>query len=136
VTRRRIALFLALTALTGCGSAGKAETDEVRGVVQRFYAALKTGDAEAACRELSEHAIEQLQSQSGQTCNAVIGRLDLQGGPVDSADVFITGAIVRLGGGEMEFLGRDPGGWKLDAIGCQPAPGKPRDRPADCELES
>jgi hypothetical protein len=42
---------------------------------------------------------------------------------------------VRLGQ-EVAFLGREPGGWKIDAVGCHPAAGLPRDRPADCEVDA
>jgi hypothetical protein len=64
-----------------------------------------------------------------------VRELTLRGRRVLRARVYITNALVDLDGGERAFLGREPGGWKLSAVGCRFDEGKPRDRPADCEAE-
>jgi hypothetical protein len=137
VPARAISLVvLACLALSGCGTGGRAESKEVGGIVSRFYSAIRAKDGVRACELLSQDTLDQLESQSQQTCHSVITRLDLHPAPVAAAHVFITNAQVRLANDELAFLGREPGGWKLTAIGCQPGPGKPRNRPADCEVES
>ena len=52
------------------------------------------------------------------------------------AEVFVTNARVEVAGGESAYLGREPTGWKLTAVGCKPADGKPAARPLECEVES
>ena len=51
-------------------------------------------------------------------------------------EVFITNARVDVSSGESAYLGREPAGWKLSAIGCKPEQGKPRDRPLDCAVQA
>jgi hypothetical protein len=132
----RVVIAVALTAaLAGCGG-GTTQEKEVGGIVTRFYSAIDAGDGGRACELLSQDTIEQLESQTQQTCDGVIARLDLHPAPVAASHVFMTNAQVRLANDELAFLGREPEGWKLTAIGCQPGPGRPRDRPAECEVES
>jgi hypothetical protein len=125
-----------LAGLAGCGTGGSAERKEVSGIVTRFYSAIEADDGDRACDLLSQDTLEQLESQSEQTCHSVITRLDLHPAPVAASHVFITNAQVRLANDELAFLGREPEGWKLTAIGCQPGAGKPRNRPAECQVES
>lgn len=127
------ALLLAL-ALGGCGTAD--DSEQARNAVIRFYHALDEHRGGAACAELSASTISQLESQSGQRCERAVTRLQLQGGAVSRAQVFITNAKVDVTSGESAYLGREAGGWKLSAIGCRPEAGKPRDRPLDCEVEA
>jgi hypothetical protein len=130
-----VALVATVACLSGCGYGGAGERDDARATVERFYAAIRAGDGNRACNELSGAAIEQLQAQTQQTCSAVITRLEFQGGEVARVDVAIVEAEVVMSTTERAFLGREPGGWKLDAIGCEPASGLPRQRPADCEVQ-
>jgi hypothetical protein len=122
-------------ALAGCGG-GQSQEKEVGGVVTRFYSAIEAGDGERACDQLSQDTLEQLEAQTQQRCPSVITRLELHPAPVSASHVFITNAQVRLANDELAFLGREPEGWKLTAVGCQPGPGQPQSRPADCEVES
>jgi hypothetical protein len=130
---RAAALCLLLLA-AGCGQAD--DRDQVRETVERFYSALGDGRPEAACDELGEAALEQLESQSGQPCEGVIARLPFEGGDITNTEVWITNAKVDLQGGESAFLSRERDGWKLSAIACMPEKGKPADRPLECEVES
>ncbi|HVL94462.1 MAG TPA: hypothetical protein VM266_01240 [Solirubrobacteraceae bacterium] len=118
----------------GCG--GQATAGEAERVVEEFYGAVRAGDGDRACRLLSAQARSRLESQTSQACDGVITRLRYSGGDIVDSHVFITNARVRLRSGERAFLGREDGRWRLDAIGCNPPPGDPREQPADCELEA
>jgi hypothetical protein len=132
---RSALLLLALVAvLPGCGTSD--DRAQARGVVERFYDAVRHDRAEEACAQLSDSTVKQLESQSGQSCPGVITRLHYTGGAVVAARVYITNAKVDLRNGESAFLDRDPTGWKISAVGCRPEEGKPRDRPFQCEAEA
>lgn len=131
----RVALALVgLTLLAACGNA--VNRDQVRSVVEDFYAAVRNDQGAAACNLLSEAAAKQLESQTGQSCRGVITRLDYAGGRTEVADVQIaaTQAKVLLANGETMFLNRRSDGWRLTGVACKPEEGKPRDRPMDCEV--
>jgi hypothetical protein len=136
VPTRLLIAACACLCVAGCGTGGQSEKKEVGGVVTRFYSAIEADDGEGACDLLSQDTLEQLEGQTQQRCPAVITRLDFHPAPVSASHVFITNAQVRLANDEVAFLGREPEGWKLTAIGCQPGPGQPRSRPADCEVRS
>lgn len=125
---------LAAASLTGCGVGD--DRQQARSVVERFYAAVDAGDGIRACGELSPDLIAQVESQTGQACDEVITRLSLDGGAVMSTQVYAVSAVVELGTGETAFLSRARTGWRLSAIGCEPQPGKERDRPSECEAEA
>jgi hypothetical protein len=130
----RSAIVVLLAVLAGCGTSD--DRDQARGVVERFYDAVRHDRAAEACAQLSDSTIQELESQSGQSCAAVITRLRYTGGAIVRAEVYITNAKVDLRGGESAFLDRQPTGWKLTAIGCRPEEGKPRDRPLQCEVQA
>jgi hypothetical protein len=108
------AALLLAAALAGCGTSG--DRDQARAVTERFYAAVRSHHGRAACPK-------------------AVGDLRLKGGKVVRARVYITNAVVELTGGESAFLGREPDGWKLSAVGCRLDRAKPRDRPAECEAQ-
>jgi N-methylhydantoinase A/oxoprolinase/acetone carboxylase beta subunit len=118
----------------GCGTA--ADRADARTVTERFYGAIRADDGAAACEQLSEAAVKQLESQSGQDCADVVTRLEYEGGEIAAVEVFATNAKVDLTSAESGFLSLEPDGWRLTAIGCKPEEGKPRDRPLDCEVEA
>ncbi len=131
---RWTAALAAVTALSGCGTSD--DRQQVRGVVARFYDAVRQDRADDACAQLSAATVSQLESQTGQSCQGVITRLDYAGGAIVDVQVFITNAKVDLRNGESAFLNREPTGWKLTAIACKAEDGKPRDRPFECEVEA
>jgi hypothetical protein len=128
--------LVAAALLAGCGTSD--DRDQARTVVERFYAAVRDDRGDAACDLLSEPAAEQIESQSGQPCRAVVTRLDLEGGPAEVVDVHVaaTQAKVELRNGETAFLNRRSDGWRLVGVACRPEEGKPRDRPFDCEVDA
>ena len=125
---------LALVVLGGCGT--QDDKDQARATVERFYDAVRHDDAEAACEQLGDSLVEQVESQTQQSCEGVITRFEYEGGDVVSTEVYITNAKVDLRSGESAFLSRESDGWKLSAIACKPEKGKPADRPLECEAES
>ena len=128
-------LLLAVAVLAaGCGVSD--DEAEVRGVTERFYTAIRVDDGAAACELLSAETASALESQSGQTCEDVITRLQYDGGEVESAVVYVTNAKVEMSSGESAFLGDEPGGWRLTAIACKPEADRPRHRPFECEVEA
>jgi N-methylhydantoinase A/oxoprolinase/acetone carboxylase beta subunit len=135
--RRRVALLvpvLAVVVVPGCGVGD--DRAAARETTERFYAAIRADEGQAACAELSEDTVKQLESQSGQSCADVVTRLSYEGGGIERVQVYATNAKVDLTSGESAFLSPDQGEWKLSAIGCRPEEGKPRDRPLDCEAEA
>ncbi|WP_205695853.1 hypothetical protein [Conexibacter sp. SYSU D00693] len=135
---RTHSLLLAVTAagvaLAGCGTSD--DRDQARATVERFYDAVRHKDGEAACRQLSAPAQDQVEGQSGRRCNEAITALDLEGEAVVGAEVWVTNAKVDLRSGESAFLGREAVGWRITALGCKPEGDKPADRPFDCEVEA
>ena len=132
--RLALSLVLAALAVAGCGTSD--DRDEARAATERFYAAIEADDGEAACAELGDPLLEQVESQTEQPCADVIARLEYDGGAVDRTEVYVTNAKVDLTSGESAFLSREADGWKLSAIGCKAEKGKPADRPFECEVES
>ena len=127
-------LGLLLAALVGCGTSD--DSEQARGVVDRFYTAIREDRGEEACAQLSATTVEELESQSERSCSREVLELDYEGGPIVAVAVYATNAKVDLGGGESAFLNREPTGWKINAVACRAEQGKPRDRPYDCEAEA
>jgi hypothetical protein len=132
--RATLCALLLVLASAGCGTAD--DREQARGAVLRFNHALEEGRGSAACAELSAAAVAALESQSGRGCARAVTALGLEGGEVTATEVYLTNARVRLSSGESAYLGREPSGWKIGAVGCKPEEGKPRDRPLDCEVEA
>lgn len=132
--RALLAILVGLAAAgSGCGTGD--DRAQARSVVERFYDAVRADDGAAACEQLGEGTVQALEGQTGQTCEEAVTDLDLLGGAVGDARVYLLNAEVGLSSGEHAFLSRGRGGWKLTAIGCKPE-GPPRDRPMDCEVEA
>jgi hypothetical protein len=117
----------------GCAPAG--DEAAVRTATNRFFAALASGDGRGACAELSADTRSKLESQEGRSCRQAIGDVGLQAAAVTRVHVYIVDAMVELADGDAVFLGHEPDGWRLSAVGCSSA-GKRADRPYDCDVES
>jgi hypothetical protein len=129
-----MALVTAAAVLAGCGRDG--DRAQARAVADRFFTALRHGDDEAACAQLSTDTRSELESQEGKPCPQAIGGVGLQPAAVMRVQVFITNAKADLASGESVFLDQGPDGWELSAVGCKPQGGKPADRPYDCEVQA
>jgi hypothetical protein len=135
IARFTAVALLALVAgvTTGCGTGD--DREQARGVVERFYDAVRQDQGATACEQLSESTLQQLESQTEQQCDQVITRLDVEGGAVVDAHVYVLNADVELSSGEHAFLSRERGGWRISALACSPE-GPPHERPMDCEVEA
>lgn len=134
--RRLLTLaLLSLAAAVGSACGTSDDREQARAVVERFYDAVRADQGAAACEQLGESTVQELEGQSGQPCEEAVTQLDYLGGAVGEARVYLLNAEVGLSSGEHAFLERERGGWKLTAIGCKPE-GPPRERPMDCEVEA
>ena len=131
---RSLVPLVLLALVAACGTSD--DRDQARAAVERFYEAVRAGDGDAACEELGDPLLEQVESQTGQACREVIARFEYEGGAIAAAEVYITNAKVDLDSGESAFLSREDDGWKLSALACRAVEGKPADRPFECEAEA
>jgi hypothetical protein len=130
-----ILLFVVSVPLwAGCGTAG--DRADATTVTERFYDAIRSDDGAAACEQLSDAVVKQLESQSGEPCEDAVTGLEYDGGEISAVEVYATNAKVDLTSDESGFLSLEPDGWRLSAIGCKPEEGEPRDHPLDCEVEA
>jgi hypothetical protein len=128
VPRRSCALLSAgavALLLSGCSSAERPEVERVATAFED-----SSGEAQARCDLLMPQTLEQLEQQLQTSCAEGIGNVPLQGGEVESVEVWGGDAQVRLGG-DTVFLDRTPTGWKVAAAVCTPRP----EGPYDCEVE-
>jgi hypothetical protein len=126
-------LLAVVLVAAGCAPAG--DEAAVRAATNRFFAALASGDGRGACAELSADTRSKLESQEGRPCREAIGDVGLQGAAVTRVNVYIVDAKVELADGDAVFLGEEPDGWRVSAVGCSSA-GKSADRPYDCDVEA
>lgn len=98
---------------------------------ETFYVALDRGDGEAACALLTPETLHKLEQSEGEACPKAVTSLELQGKEVRRVEVHGEQARVQLDG-DIAFLARSAGGWRIAAAGCKERP----ERPYDCELEN
>jgi hypothetical protein len=127
---RAAAIALLAVALSGCGTASSER--DARRSVQRFFAAFSSRDGAAACDELSDETVSEVEKSEKKPCAQGILSEDVFPARVVGVHVYMHSAQAELGGGEAVFLDLTPQGWKVSAAGCKPQPGKPY----QCELES
>ncbi|MEO3811497.1 hypothetical protein ABGB17_21095 [Sphaerisporangium sp. B11E5] len=114
-------------AVAGCASGQDAG---VLGTVDRFYAAVRSGDGGGACALLTPDTAEALASEE-EGCAAAVVKARLPAGAVLGTQVWGSEAQVRLSG-DTVFLHRFPKGWLIRAAGCTPR----GEKPYRCEVES
>ena len=129
--RACIAFALLAVLVAGCG----ADRDTARAVTERFVAAAGGGDGDTACAQLTPDTRAALEEQDQRECRVAVTQLKLEPGDVSTVRVYVTNAVVELSSGEAAFLEKGAQGWRLSAVGCTPAKGRPKDEPYDCELE-
>jgi hypothetical protein len=125
-SRRGCALVgaaLAALALTGCASTEEAEVERVATTFEDTSA-----DPESRCGLLAPKTREQLETSG--SCASALGDLPLEGGEVESVEVWGGDAQVRLTDDTL-FLTRTSAGWKVAAAACTPQ----AEGPYDCDVE-
>ncbi len=133
--RTVMVIMAAFLVLTGCGSLSDRESAAVA-VTEAFLQAVTDGDGAAACAAMTPAAVARLEDSSGEPCADAVVDEDLPNpGPPGDTAVYGQWARVRLGspdkGGDAVFLAMFPGGWRVDAAGCEPR----GDRPYDCAVD-
>jgi hypothetical protein len=132
----KLAFVLAALAACVAGCGRSADRADARAVTARFLAALERGDGEAACAQLSPDTRASLVQQEQKPCRDAVGSLGLQASPVTRLQIYITNAKADLADGDSAFLSQGAQGWRLSAVGCRPARGKPADAPYQCTLQA
>jgi hypothetical protein len=99
--------------------------------VETFEAALKRGDALAACDLLAPPTRKELEQSESEKCVKALPGQDIPAS-AENADVEVFGdeAIARVAG-DVVFLTNVGGTWMVSAAGCKPQP----DQPYDCEVK-
>jgi hypothetical protein len=126
--RVRCTAALGLVALLVGGCASTQEPE-----VQRVATAFEDsgGDPEARCDLLTPKALAALEKSQSASCGDAIGQLPVDGGDVESVEVWGGDAQVKLSG-DTVFLTETHAGWKVSAAACKPNV----DAPYDCEVEA
>ncbi|RBY81573.1 hypothetical protein [Blastococcus sp. TF02A-26] len=120
-----LAAAAAVLALGGCAST---QDGDVRDVAAAFFDPTATPDAR--CDLLAPATREALESDESAPCPDVIGELPLDGGTVESVEIWGSNAQVRTTG-DAVFLTETPTGWRVVAAACESR----GEAPYDCEVE-
>jgi hypothetical protein len=115
---------LAAVLLSGCSQGTASPT----GVAEDFSEALSGGDFAGACELLTPAAVSELESSSGQPCDAALESLGVPaGGAVVRVESWGRAAITEMEE-DTVFLARTGETWAVRAAGCTPV----TDAPYDC----
>jgi hypothetical protein len=115
----------AVLLLTGCSSAQRADVEQVATTF-----ADSSGDAETRCGLLLQATLDSLEKAESAPCSDAIAQFPIDGGDVQSVEVWGRDAQVRLSGDTL-FLTETHAGWRVAAAACRPQ----RDAPYECEVE-
>jgi hypothetical protein len=115
----------AVLLLTGCSSAQRADVEQVATTF-----ADTSVDAETRCDLLLQATLDSLEKEESAPCSDAIAQLPIDGGDVQSVQVWGRDAQVRLSGDTL-FLTETHAGWRVAAAACRPQ----RDAPYECEVE-
>src|SRR5687767_2808786 len=102
--------------VSGCSSS---EQPAVERVATQFEDS--SGDPQARCDLLISRTLEQLEQQVQKSCAEGIGDVPLEGGEVESVQVWGGNAQVKLSG-DTVFLTNSRSGWRIAAAVCTPRP--------------
>jgi hypothetical protein len=125
-----VAAAVLLVGLAACSAGGRGTPTGPVHAVQTFEAALKRGDAAAACDLLAPPTRKELEQSQSQKCAKALPDQDIPAAE-ENADVEVFGdeAIARLSK-DVLFLTNVGGTWMVSAAGCKPQ----SDQPYDCEV--
>lgn len=117
--------------LAGCSQGGRGSPVGPTHAVETFEAALKRGDAGAACELLAPPTRKELEQSESEKCAKALPGQDIPATTSEAdVDVFGDEAIARVAG-DVLFLTNVGGTWMVSAAGCKPQP----DQPYDCEVK-
>jgi hypothetical protein len=120
-----LALAAAATVLTGCASAHEPEVERVASTFED-----PSGDPEERCDLLVPATRAAFEKSEGAPCTEVIEDLALQGGSVESVEIWGGDAQVTLTG-DTVFLADTSAGWRISSAACRPQ----AEAPYDCEVD-
>jgi hypothetical protein len=124
---RRLALAaVALTALvTGCAGSRAPEVERVVGTFED-----PSADPEERCDLLVPATRAAFEQTRGAPCTDAIQDLALEGGSVESVEIWGGDAQVKLTG-DTVFLAETSAGWRISSAACRPQ----AEAPYDCEVD-
>jgi hypothetical protein len=120
-----IALVAGAGVLAGCSAAQEPE-------VQRVASSFEdpSGDPEARCDLLLPATRAAFEQSESAPCTEAIQDLALEGGRVESIEIWGGDAQVELGG-DTVFLNETSAGWRISSAACSPQ----GEAPYDCEVD-
>jgi hypothetical protein len=123
--RALIAVAAGAVLLTGCSSTQEPEVGEVARAFED-----PSGDAELRCDLLAPATRVAFEKSESTPCAEAVKDLPLQGGAVESIEIFGGDAQVKLAG-DTVFLTETSAGWRITAAACRPK----GEAPYDCEVD-
>lgn len=125
--RRSSLLVLAAAAvvLTACASSHQPEVERIAGTFED-----PSADPEERCDLLVPATRAAFEQSEGAPCTEAIEQLGLEGGSVESVEIWGGDAQVKLTG-DTVFLTETSLGWRITSAACRPQP----DEPYDCEVD-
>ena len=111
--------------LAGCSSMQQPEVEQVATAFED-----PSADPETRCELLAPATLAALEEEESAPCADVIEELPLEGGEVESVQIWGGDAQVRLSGDTL-FLTETRSGWRVTAAACTPH----EQAPYDCEVE-
>ncbi len=120
-----LALTGTATVLTGCASGHEPEVERVAVAFQD-----PAGEPEARCDLLAPATRASFERGESAPCSEAIQDLPLQGGSVESIEVWGGDAQVKLTG-DTVFLTETSAGWRITSAVCSPR----AEAPYDCEVD-
>jgi hypothetical protein len=122
---RALVLGGACAVLAGCASAQAPDVEELATAFED-----PSGDPQARCDLLIPTALAAFEESEGAPCAEAIEDLPLEGGSVESTEIWGGDAQVKIGG-DTVFLSETKAGWRVTAAACTPQ----GEKPYDCEVE-
>jgi outer membrane murein-binding lipoprotein Lpp len=111
--------------LAGCSSMQQPEVEQAATTFEDPGA-----DPETRCDLLAPATLAAFEEEESASCAEAIEQVPLEGGDVESVEIWGGDAQVRLGG-DTVFLTETRAGWRITAASCQPR----GEAPYDCEVE-
>jgi hypothetical protein len=109
-----LVLGSAVLLLTGCSSAQQADVEQIATTF-----ADTSGDPGTRCDLLLPATLDSLEKSESAPCRDAIAQLPIDGGDVQSVEVWGRDAQVRLSGDTL-FLTETHAGWRVAAAACRP----------------